>query len=82
MRGCISGAMLMALHELGVSEVFDVVYGASAGAINATYFLSGQRYGLRIYSEDLTQGTAFLNFRSEGEVSSWIMSSPVLQYQD
>ncbi|KAG2453129.1 hypothetical protein HYH02_002456 [Chlamydomonas schloesseri] len=64
MRGCISGAMLMALHDLGVSHVFDVVYGASAGAINATYFLTGQRCGLRIYHEDLTQGTAFLDFRN------------------
>ncbi len=45
MRGCISGAMLMALHDLGISDVFDVVYGASAGAINATYFLTGQRCG-------------------------------------
>ncbi|KAG2437370.1 hypothetical protein HXX76_006025 [Chlamydomonas incerta] len=64
MRGCISGAMLMALHDLGISQVFDVVYGASAGAINATYFLTGQRNGLRIYHEDLTQGTAFLDFRN------------------
>ncbi|GLI62422.1 hypothetical protein VaNZ11_005044, partial [Volvox africanus] len=64
MRGCISGAMLMALHELGLTDVFDAVYGASAGAINATYFLAGQRHGLRIYHEDLTKGTNFLDFRN------------------
>lgn len=27
-----------------------------AGAINATYFLSEQRQGLNVYSEDLTGG--------------------------
>ncbi|GFR47605.1 hypothetical protein Agub_g9340, partial [Astrephomene gubernaculifera] len=64
MRGCISGAMLMGLHDLGLTHVFDAVYGASAGAINATYFLSGQRHGLRIYHEDLTRGSAFLDFRN------------------
>ncbi|EFJ42613.1 hypothetical protein VOLCADRAFT_121503 [Volvox carteri f. nagariensis] len=41
MRGCISGAMLMALHDLGLTDVFDA-----------------------IYREDLTQGTAFLDFRN------------------
>ena len=128
MRGVISGAMLMALHTLGLRDAFDAgksslrkspsdgvrahascvlhhsiggvlifascvlrsgtvtcsmfalsrshtahqharahtpaalasypclgaVYGASAGAINLTYFLSGQPYGLDIYAEDLT----------------------------
>ena len=34
-------------------ECFDAVYGSRAGAINATYFLSGQREGVRIYSEDI-----------------------------
>jgi len=29
------------------------VYGSSAGAINATYFLSGQREGVNIYCEDI-----------------------------
>lgn len=29
------------------------MYGSSAGAINATYFLSGQREGVRIYYEDI-----------------------------
>ena len=34
-------------------ECFDAIYGSSAGAINATYFLSGQREGVRIYYEDI-----------------------------
>eukprot|EP00195_Chlamydomonas_chlamydogama_P009496 CAMPEP_0202892498 /NCGR_PEP_ID=MMETSP1392-20130828/2215_1 /ASSEMBLY_ACC=CAM_ASM_000868 /TAXON_ID=225041 /ORGANISM="Chlamydomonas chlamydogama, Strain SAG 11-48b" /LENGTH=179 /DNA_ID=CAMNT_0049576479 /DNA_START=100 /DNA_END=636 /DNA_ORIENTATION=- len=54
MRGIVSGAMLIALAQLGLRNVFDVVYGASAGAINATYFLSSQDHGLDIYTEDLT----------------------------
>lgn len=62
MRGIISGAMLMALQDLGLDNVFDAVYGASAGAINATYFLSGQKHGLQIYSEELTRGGSFIDF--------------------
>lgn len=31
----------MGLQDAGLTPVFDAVYGASAGAINATYFLSG-----------------------------------------
>src|ERR1043166_4327319 len=42
MRGVISCAALMALEELGLTEAFDEVYGASAGAVNAAYFLAGQ----------------------------------------
>jgi predicted patatin/cPLA2 family phospholipase len=42
MRGVISCAALLALEELGLTEVFDEVYGASAGAVNAAYFLAGQ----------------------------------------
>ena len=34
-------------------ECFDAIYGSSAGAINATYFLSGQREGVSIYYEDI-----------------------------
>src|SRR5437016_4714958 len=42
MRGVISCAALMALEDLGLTDVFDEVYGASAGALNAAYFLAGQ----------------------------------------
>src|SRR5262245_21222789 len=42
MRGVISCASLMALEELGLTDVFDEVYGTSAGALNAAYFLAGQ----------------------------------------
>jgi len=44
MRGVVSAGMLIALADLGFSEGFDEVYGSSAGAINAAYFLQGQRW--------------------------------------
>jgi hypothetical protein len=43
MRGIVTGAMLMALLGFDARGAFDAVYGASAGAINATYFLTGAR---------------------------------------
>jgi predicted patatin/cPLA2 family phospholipase len=42
------------MEELGLSGVFDEVYGESAGATNSCYFLSRQAsFGIRIYLEDL-----------------------------
>src|SRR5215831_15060067 len=50
MRGVISCAGLMALEDLGMTDVFDEVYGASAGAVNAAYFLAEQAaYATSIY---------------------------------
>lgn len=54
MRGLYSGAALVALEEAGLADVFDEVYGESAGATNASYFLAGQAdFGMRIYLRDL-----------------------------
>jgi predicted patatin/cPLA2 family phospholipase len=54
MRGVISAGMVSALEALGYGQAFDAVYGASAGAINAAYFLAGQaRLGTTIYHEDI-----------------------------
>ena len=54
MRGVISAGMVSALEDLGYGHAFDAVYGASAGAINAAYFLAGQaRLGTTIYHEDI-----------------------------
>src|SRR2546425_8993330 len=54
MRGVISCAALMGLEELGMTEVFDEVYGASAGAVNAAYFLAGQAgYATTIYYQQI-----------------------------
>jgi predicted patatin/cPLA2 family phospholipase len=54
MRGVLSCGALIALEHLDLSAVFDEVYGESAGAINACYFLAAQvAFGGRIYLEDL-----------------------------
>src|SRR5213083_237209 len=54
MRGVISCAALLGLEELGMTEVFDEMYGASAGAVNAAYFLAGQAaYATTIYSQKI-----------------------------
>ena len=54
MRGVVSAGMVCALEELGLTSAFDAVYGSSAGALNAAYFLAGQaRRGTSIYYEDI-----------------------------
>jgi len=54
MRGVISAGMVWALEDLGLIDAFDAIYGSSAGAINAAYFLGGQAgLGTRIYYEDI-----------------------------
>jgi predicted patatin/cPLA2 family phospholipase len=54
MRGVTSGGSLIAMEQLGLTFAFDEVYGESAGAINACYFLASQAaFGGRIYLEDL-----------------------------
>lgn len=63
MRGIVSAAMLIALSDLGLAGAFDVVYGSSAGAINAAYFLQGGRWdALALYYSELS-GTNFINPR-------------------
>ncbi|MGW5388094.1 patatin-like phospholipase family protein [Nocardia sp. NPDC003963] len=58
MRGAISAAMCTQLDDSGFRDAFDVVYGSSAGAVNAAYFVSQRAgtcwYPLSIYYEDLT----------------------------
>jgi len=54
MRGVVSAGMVTALQYLGLRDVFDAVYGCSAGAINGAYFLAHQApYGTTIYYEDI-----------------------------
>lgn len=56
MRGVISGAMCAQLDDAGFSDAFDVVYGGSSGAINATYFVAQPQqcwHPLSIYFDDL-----------------------------
>ena len=63
MRGVISAAMLSALDDLGYKNAVDVVYGYSAGAINAAYFIAGEMwYPLSIYYDNLAS-TSFVDFK-------------------
>lgn len=40
-RGAYSGGMVLALEQLGLTDCFDDVYGASAGALNGVWLLAG-----------------------------------------
>jgi len=52
MRGAVSAGMAIAIDELGLTDAFDDVYGASAGALNAVWLLSGNPAdGLRPYAD-------------------------------
>lgn len=52
MRGVVSGAMTAALENLHLTKCFDAVYGASAGAMAAAFFVAGSaRAGATIYYE-------------------------------
>src|SRR4051794_4948860 len=54
MRGVVSAGMVAALEQLELQEVFDGVFGASAGAVTGAYFIAGQaRYGTTIFYEDI-----------------------------
>jgi len=41
MRGVYTGGSLLALHLAGCGDVFDDLFGTSAGAVNGAHFLSG-----------------------------------------
>jgi predicted patatin/cPLA2 family phospholipase len=50
MRAVISGGGFIGLDFLGLNNVFDIIYGSSAGAINGAYFLAYQiAYGVAVY---------------------------------
>jgi predicted patatin/cPLA2 family phospholipase len=42
MRGVVSAGMTAAIEQLGLSDAFDEVHGASAGAFNAAFLMAGQ----------------------------------------
>ena len=49
MRGTITAGMALGVHELGLTPVFDDVYGSSAGAITGAWLCSANPPGLRIW---------------------------------
>ncbi|MFI6045356.1 patatin family protein [Nocardia sp. NPDC051321] len=51
-RGVYSSGMVSAIEELGLGQVFDAVYGTSAGAINGAWLLGGRaRSGMRSWTD-------------------------------
>lgn len=57
MRGVVSGAMLLALRDLGIIRVFDHMYGTSSGSINLAYLAAGGDWdALSIYYDHLPRG--------------------------
>lgn len=61
MRGVVAGGMVAALEYFGLRNVFDGVYGASAGSITGAYFLAGQAaLGTTIYYENINN-SKFIN---------------------
>ncbi|MFC6009516.1 patatin-like phospholipase family protein [Nocardia lasii] len=51
-RGVYSSGMVQALEEMGLSAVFDAVYGTSAGAINGAWLLCGRAAtGMRSWTD-------------------------------
>lgn len=62
MRGIYSLAALARLEELNLADCFDVVEGASAGAINGSYFVAGQAgEAVDLYTE-LSASKEFIRF--------------------
>lgn len=61
MRGVYSLGALAALEDEGLTSAFDLVLGASSGAINGSYFLAGQaNQTIDAYVHDLSNGS-FVN---------------------
>lgn len=44
LRGVVSGAMLIALDDLGITRVADAIVGTSAGAVNVAYLAAGRTW--------------------------------------
>jgi hypothetical protein len=58
----------MSLLEAGALDAFDAVYGASAGAINSTYFLSGAWGCVFVWSWGVGGGSRSRKARREAPV--------------
>ncbi|MFE7775173.1 patatin-like phospholipase family protein [Streptomyces sp. NPDC057445] len=56
--GIIAGGMALALHELGLTNGFDAVYGASAGAASGAWLLRSSPQSLRFWADPRYARTA------------------------
>lgn len=62
MRGVVTTGSVAAIHHLGLTRVFDVVYGASSGAYSGACLLAGiPSAGAKIYLDYLS-GHRFINY--------------------
>lgn len=74
MRGVVSAGMVTGLEYLKLLDSFDAVYGTSAGAINAAYFIAKQAsYGTTIYYENINNDN-FINIYRFSKKNKSIMS--------
>jgi predicted patatin/cPLA2 family phospholipase len=62
MRGTITAGMALGIHELGLTRVFDDVYGSSAGAITGAWLCSANPPGLRIWYDTTLTRTLIKRF--------------------
>jgi predicted patatin/cPLA2 family phospholipase len=56
MRAAVTSGMCAALESYGIPpDIFDVVYGSSAGSVIASFYLADQiRFGTPVFYEDIT----------------------------
>src|SRR3989344_2328232 len=71
LRGVVTAAEILSLDLLGFRNVFDVIYGSSAGASNAAYFCANQPEGLRIYLD-------VVNTRRFITIAGYLQIEPIL----
>lgn len=67
MRGAVSAGMASAIAVLGLSDVFDSIYGSSAGSVVGAYMVSRQMC-IDVYTDVLT--AAKTKFVSKGRLAS------------
>ena len=85
MRGVITGGMVAALEDAGATNIFDDVYGTSAGAHAGAYFVAGQaKLGTSIYYESINNDK-FVNMwnalSSDPIVSIEFLVDQVMQFE-
>ena len=85
MRGVVTGGMVAALERMGMRQVFDEIYGVSAGAFAGAFFLCGRAsFGTTVYYEDVNSKDFFdplrlLQFKAP--VSIEFLTNEVLKHR-
>jgi predicted patatin/cPLA2 family phospholipase len=81
MAGLYSSAAGTALEQLGLTNCFDLVYGTSAGAINAAYFVAGQSADCTLAYENEVISKEFMGaFRWPNQIDvNWLADNLVLK---